>query len=132
MLGIILGVIVGLAFCGLIVTFVLGIRNDLLYNYRIGLSDRLHKHNKDKINEVYSRIGNPYYAGEIESRLQELSTKNSASWDALDQLSYDEMLWKFWKPFDSFITPELDAVINWEWDNKEWTATSPSYLNRIF
>ena len=62
------------------------IRNNQVYLYRMGLIDRIHTANlRDIDSDVY---------------------QDAWRWRQYEAVSYESMLWKFWKPLSSFYDEE--------------------------
>lgn len=73
-------------------------RNEAVYNYRAKLLDRAGELNLKEINNgVYS---NP----------KTRSKWNDFMWrfEVINEVSYNEMVWKFWKPLDSFYKDAIE------------------------
>ncbi len=80
-------VIFGLSLLLMVLTVVLWIRNEQVYRYRIDLIERVYD---DRMAAIYGR------------------PNQGLTWEMIRSVSYDSMVWQFWRPLDSFY-PDVSA-----------------------
>ena len=82
------------------------IRNDEVYQYRIQLCDRSYN--------VYTSYLMSIPSGEYSKENEEYHDKLRNIWTSIVDISYDKMLWMFWKPLkdEYWLTKEQIDFLN--------------------
>jgi len=110
----IFAVVVLLGLVGFLIYSFIGLsRVNSVAIYRRKLIKRIHDINISRTEDLRKQLNCSDYV----VRIAELSTKNEASWKVLDEVTFDDMMRKFWKKPEDLITPEMNATIDWEWDD---------------